>query len=1161
MRGRVLLACMCRYCRYHFVFIIQPGGQEANTAHLQHHLHETDAEWYDYQDAESAPSSKLFPMMGRVRYSCTLCDMNITLDITFPRLKPEWILLITDENRIRESLRIAKEEDAERYKGVTEEKEKYYVTSPLHTLNQYLKNIVDDDGTGSRKRISCRNKTFLVQFGRACDHIFRYLGFQEEYDETTRDSFWVPPRLTPQEGKTPLGSPRAFYENVRSEVQSLLDERPPVDGQPVVTPISARDQLEWALGCEKFPRRVSAVPADDSEAQHFKILGATADADDSMLKFAYHRQVETDPEHASVYLEALGSLSARRSMDLQLFVVSQQEVLATMQRANTAAASGASPVDKAYAHFGLTRNCPEPPSYFINVYRTYREQSPAQKSEHRLALLQIGRDRDSKEILDEVYGTKMDLMEACQYLSVEPDWPMDSIAVMAQSVAADSDLDLLLMALDTISLSRPVDDLNRADFENVLTELRSSRQLQLISEGADQQTGTSTVGRMDGSEDTRETVNMDLPVGLANLRNTCYLNSILQYFYSVNAVRDLALNSDLPPLEPTELNMSRLLRSDSSNQSQPDLETGRAFVGHEFTRELSTLFREIDACAESSITPRQRLANAALLRPEKLRPRSADAIAPSQGNGDAPPLPPRAGESSSPKATNTPVVETEQIDTASADSSQTLVDQGDTGVETSAANGVAAAVASPTDKEQLPSAAAAEAASEGARTSKLTVEELAAELDKPNVGSDQMDVDEVMGNAIDHLRAAFKMAQIGRSDAVPDPIEQAFFSTFIDNRKRIGNSEWTRTTRSDRWVTAYPAQSGTLDLYDALSNSFDLEPLPGDLLSFTTIQRPAPHFHVCIQRSDGVRKNTNPITIPETLYLDRFMHTDDNESPLFKSRKRRWDIKTRLNEITLTAANEQRPAAAKEEPQVPGRSSESSTRDNLADEEVDGFLMIGSSDVPSLTDTANSGPDEDDLALQSILKRASTGDEVMGAGHRQTGTEKSPSTTGETTYLPPADLDEFWQKFDAEENAERDRLIEERDRIFSDCHEVAYRLHAVVCHAGATAAAGHYWVWIHDFERDVWRKYNDTTVSVHPAEFVFGELNTKGEPYYLAYVRAEDVQNLVSIPPRRRRTPPPVPPRHQPTKDEDTVMSDEGTIPIVLEHLEDVDMPPPAYAA
>lgn len=508
------------------------------------------------------------------------------------------------------------------------------------------------------------------------------------------------------------------------------------------------------------------------------------------------------------------------------------------------------------------------------------------------------------------------------------------------------------------------------------------------------------------------------------------------------------------------------------------------------------------------------------------------------------------------------MVEVEQSDTASADSSQTLVNQPDgeaspaiTNVDQSVDKGNAGAA--DIHRERTPVDGAGNRTEDGAtKTSKLTVEELAAELDKPNVGSDQMDVDEVMGNAIDHLRAAFKITHIGRSEEVPDPIEQAFFSTFIDNRKKIGEMAWNRTSRSDRWVTAYPAQSGTRDLYDALTNSFELEPLPGSLLSFTTIEKPAPHFHICIQRSDGVRKNANPIVIPETLYLDRFMDSPDPKSPLFKARKRLWDIKTRLNELARTATNDLR-GTPKADTQI---SSMSSTPDNFADEEIDGFLVIGGLDAsvtkppPPAAGTPNSELNEDEMnldpAIEKLLEKYEViKPEVPGADPRA----ESQSTVNGSVHEPPSDLDEFWNKFRAEEAIERDRLTAERNEIFGDCYKVTYRLHAVVCHAGTTASAGHYWVWIHDFERDVWRKYNDTTVSVHPAEFVFGELNTKGEPYYLAYVRADDVQNLVSIPRRPHQQGPPVLPRQEPN--EDVVMIDSGEGMAAAAHVEDVEMP------
>ena len=512
--------------------------------------------------------------------------------------------MIMDESRIKESLRVARQQDPARYADVTPEKELSYMTGALSTMNQYLRNILDDDGTGTRKRISCRNKTFLVQFGADCNTMFRYLGFEEDHDQNSGESYWLPPRLPPQEGKTPVGSLRSFYENSRSEVQSLLDDKPPVNGQPLVKPISARDQLEKALGCDKNHRSVSTLPVDDNEGPYFTTLGAPIDADDALLKFAYNRQVEVDPEQTPAYLEALGTLSARRSEELQMFVFTHQELVAQKRNEASEGASVAGPIEKAYAHFGLTRHCPEAPGYFIGVYKTFRDQSPAQKSDHRLALLEIGRDKDSEEIRKEVFGRPMELSEACQFLHVEPDWPMDSIAVTAQSVASvcrvleprfqrismaliqaqELDLDrleLVLMALSTISSARPGDDPNRSAFEGVLAELRSSRDAQFIAASAGLAGAPSSA-----LEGAREVVDLDLPVGLANLRNTCYLNSILQYFYSVNAVRNLAVNSELPALEPTETNLSNVLRTGSNssgsvNRGQSNLETGRAFVGHE----------------------------------------------------------------------------------------------------------------------------------------------------------------------------------------------------------------------------------------------------------------------------------------------------------------------------------------------------------------------------------------------------------------------------------------------------------------------------------------------------------------------------------------------------------------------------------------------------
>lgn len=477
---------------------------------------------------------------------------------------------------------------------------------------------------------------------------------------------------------------------------------------------------------------------------------------------------------------------------------------------------------------------------------------------------------------------------------------------------------------------------------------------------------------------------------------------------------------------------------------------------------------------------------------------------------DAPPLPPRDS-----KVTAGPVLEI--CDNTSARSSQTLVENSESDpsyvvVSHNAAekdDGSAMEIDTPEATAAPAPAAATPLSISVPDTTRLTVEELATELDKPNVGSEQMDVDEVMGNVIDHLQAAYKVAQISRSDTGPDPIEHAFFSRFVDNRKKSNGGGWNRSERWDRWVNAFPAVSGRRDLYEAISASFDLERLDSGFLQFTTIDRPAPNFHICIRRSDnadGVTKNSNPIEIPETLYLDRFMHITDPSSEVFKSKKRSWDVMNRLHELEPTGHDTSKQAIAL------GGGVGLARVEGVEDvDEVDGFLTAEAEAVGSTA--CEIDPDEGwsfiDSTIQTIRTNLSSMEDEDPAL-----LPDPPSRGDEDKASRPASLSAFWDAFQAAAEDEQVNLKADKDGMFRSMENFPYRLHAVVCHAGATASVGHYWVWIHDFEQNVWRKYNDTRVSVHSEASVFEELNTKGEPFYLAYVRASEIGDHVNIPPR-----------------------------------------------
>lgn len=73
---------------------------------------------------------------------------------------------------------------------------------------------------------------------------------------------------------------------------------------------------------------------------------------------------------------------------------------------------------------------------------------------------------------------------------------------------------------------------------------------------------------------------------------------------------------------------------------------------------------------------------------------------------------------------------------------------------------------------------------------------------------------------------------------------------------------------------------------------------------------------------------------------------------------------------------------------------------------------------------------------------------------------------------------------------------------FSSLGKLPYLLYAVFVHHGSVSF-GHYWIYIRDFEKDVWRKYNDEYVTeVQNLDEIFKQTDTKNPPtpYFVVYI-------------------------------------------------------------
>lgn len=359
-------------------------------------------------------------------------------------------------------------------------------------------------------------------------------------------------------------------------------------------------------------------------------------------------------------------------------------------------------------------------------------------------------------------------------------------------------------------------------------------------------------------------------------------------------------------------------------------------------------------------------------------------------------------------------------------------------------------------------------------------------------GTDQQDVEEVIGSIINRLQAAIHPSRIDEKTGIQlEKIMETFFVTTVNYTKKFDDKDYQHEISFDRSITAFPAADGPCSLYDALGRNFDQQILEESKLSrYTAIKTLPPVLHVLIQRSQSIgRKNGNPVVIPETLYLDRYMDAP-HDSAAFRRRVEDWSIAARVDEI--------RELKAKLDTTV-------STAGILEPIRLGTFAATdqataGQETKPGVFETETwdfDGPVDNDFMLVNPVSQPELVEELA---------EPLPQDEMHVTEKAIQEMMEA-------ELQQREKTLQEHQDASKD---IPYRLHAVICHRGHLSS-GHYWVWIRDFEDDLWRWYNDADVKENKnTEEVLKTLSSSGEPYYLCYVRDSDKEKYVDVPKRQR---------------------------------------------
>ncbi|KAG5995146.1 hypothetical protein E4U54_002919 [Claviceps lovelessii] len=1146
-----IVSTICVDCHFHFVFKMTWDPVHSNSlCHPNQSswpLRDNQFPWHhlvwvgsasDLQIAQD--NNKYHPLLAREHFVCSAppCTFQLTLEVSEPRMPQSWIKLLLDRETICEQLRVAREQEPSRYEGVTDN----WTHQATLNLNTYLKNLLECSPEDARI-ISKRNKRFAVLFGPRCFGMFRELEFTEKID--IRDgidegSFTPspPPPAAGPSGSTEIGTFRSYLEDVRSEVQCLIHKAgQALEGPTIITPVLLAD-----LGGQDVLSASSNALVDE---ERYKLMGVLPNQSREAVVNAYKRQWELIPSRRKALVDSLMGIANDTGDELLSDYAITQSSVFDNQTHVLENNDDDSLVPQALNFLGLHSHNNYSAESLIQAFRRKLTKSPADAPTARSMLLVLAQASN-----DDMYQAQL-LMEADAKMSLET-----SLALL-EVTHADGPWQVISDAAKRkLETSKSKDETQLyLDAMEAIADHTYSPALKQAALELRQENGM--FGFKQNSVDDSKPVNFAIPVGLHNIGNTCYLNSLLQYLFTVKPIRDIVLNYDDVRLPLTDESISsRLL---GGNKMQMD--RGEAVVAQAFAKELSDLFKNLMSSRLAAAKPSQRLANAVLLSTHTLLHNPRSSAEPSSGP-DPPPLPVRPSpappsshsiedvEMTSFSATSV----TEIVETASNSSSRTLVDQEDAQSDrsyervdkvgsTTVQPGVIDVEAQVTDNVTMlegdhhpsqtrtighSSSDAQEAvgfpikgheylaqdvdmADAAVETESVDQKVLnALEHQKRSSGTDQQDVEEVMGSIINRLQAAIQPTSVDdRTGIQLEKIMETFFVTTINYTKKFDEKKYQSEVSFDRAITAFPAPDGPCSLYDALGRNFDQQILEESKLSrYTAIKTLPPVLHILIQRSQSMgSKNGNAVVIPETLHLDRYMDAA-HDSPIFRRRVEAWALSDRIHDLKAQISKvDHHPNYISYLENYSGEAVKNAAAAAAASHnDATGAMITDSETVETETLQEETwefdGPVDDDFLLINSTA-------TMSDTEQQDVVAAKPLRIRET--------DAAIRQMMETELRQREQALQEQQENLKG---TPYRLHAVICHRGQLMS-GHYWVWIHDFEDNIWRWYNDADVKENKdTKAVLETLSGSGEPYFLCYVRDEDKMDFVNVP---KRQPPPTP--------------------------------------
>lgn len=552
--------------------------------------------------------------------------------------RDENIALLTNPSLLLERYETAKRMDPSR--------NDFKIARPaeaLDALATYLKDGMIPDNT--RRQIPIRNKRYMVTFGLDCLNLLRSLGFVVHNDFEDPDGFCHLPQ--PNDQPDPAGFV-AYLEDVREELIMLLHQQPSGERQGVRSiaepPRPVLEEIRRCLSCQGYAKlfrlrsQTHDLTANDNP---FAGLGALSDFSDTLIEFAFECQRNSDPDHIPYYIDCLGEVFEQRP---------QSEALGTaLAMLKSSGQHGSKDVDAAFAYFGLNQRESHVLSedHIIGLFNSrISDSGPSTHAETRENLRLIGEHLKSQKIIDTASTVLETYEQALQYFELDATQQEDAVqAMFGVKVAENQELAEKALAIvanhrDSIYLREllhqsqagaPAMDLaeafrilgveDRSTFDSSMLDILLATRIEEAPSREKEFGKAAEVIRSSGDSsivnNTSSGYNIparpaaEWPVGLQNLGNTCYLNSLLQYYFTIKPFRDLLLNLDQHKQD------IQALTADNKKVGGMTITSQQLLRCQELAEQLGHLFQDMIASPSSSVRPTLKLASTALNKVDK----------------------------------------------------------------------------------------------------------------------------------------------------------------------------------------------------------------------------------------------------------------------------------------------------------------------------------------------------------------------------------------------------------------------------------------------------------------------------------------------------------------------------------------------------------------